>query len=143
MDRLITKEIKDLDVLIGKNITKGNNPKGILNHTQMQILLYLFKHQNEDVCQKDLEIETHLKKASITGTLDSMQDKGIIERKQSEDDKRKNIIVLSKKTLDIKEKIEDRFKEIEISIKKGITEEELNNFFKVVEKIKANLNKEG
>ena len=55
-------------------------PSEHLNHTQIQILVYLIKHKNEEVCQKDLQNETHLKKASITGALDSLEDKAVTIR---------------------------------------------------------------
>lgn len=139
MNRRTTKEIKELDKLIGKSLIKDRNNKKNLNHTQMQIVFYLVKHENEEVCQKDLEIETHLKKASITGTLDSMEDKGIIIRKQSEDDKRKNIIVLSDIAKKEKIAIEDRIKEIENRINKNISKEELNSFFNIIDKMKKNM----
>ena len=141
MEKLITKEIRDIDRIIGKTLTNNNKLKGNLNHTQLQILFYLLRHSDQEVCQKDLEIETHLKKASITGTLDSLQDKGIIERKQSEDDKRKNMIVLSKKALEEKENFETKIRQIEEEIKTNISKDELNDFFKVIDKIKMNLKK--
>ena len=139
MERHLTKEIKDLDVLIAKALKNGNKNKEVLNHTQLQILFYLNKHFNEEVCQKDLEIKTHLKKASITGALDSLQDKGIIERKTSIEDKRKNIIVLSEKALKEKDKIKMRFEEIENELKKNISQKELNEFYSIINKMKANL----
>lgn len=142
MERSILKYIKDMHILIGEKITYENDPKAYFNHTQIQILLYLIKHKNEEVCQKDLEIETHLKKASITGTLDSLQDKGIIIRKQSEDDKRKNIILLSDKALKLKDNISEKYKEIESKIRENITEEELNQFYSVFDKMERNLRKE-
>lgn len=143
MDKSLVKEIRDIDILIGKTLTKSDMPKESLNHTQMQIVFYLLRHMNEEVCQKDLEIETHLKKASITGSLDSLQDKGIILRKESEDDKRKNIIVLSEKALNIKDNIEKKFQEIETQIRNNIDDQELESFFKTIDKIKNNLDKKG
>lgn len=141
MERYITKEIRDVGILIGKAIEKShdNDIEEHLNHTQIQILIYLVKHRNEEVCQKDLEAETHLKKASITGTLDSLEDKGMIIRKQSDEDKRKNIIVLSEKATNIKKEIIETFKSVNKRTKQNITEEELNQFYNVIDKIKKNL----
>lgn len=143
MEQSLVREIRDLDIMIGKSFSKSDMPKESLNHTQIQIVFYLLRHMNEDVCQKDLEIETHLKKASITGTLDSLEDKGLILRKASQDDKRKNIIVLSERAINIKDNLEKKFQELEEQIKNNIDEDELANFFKTAEKIKNNLNKKG
>lgn len=139
MERSVIKDIREIEMIIGDYITKSQKYEKYINHTQMQIILYLIRHEGEDVCQKDLEIETHLKKASITGTLDSMEDKGIILRKQSEEDKRKNLIYLSEKTLNEKERIKKRIYEIEEKINNNISEEELNQFYSVIDKMKANL----
>lgn len=139
MERRVTKEIKNLDKLIGETLIDNKEYAININHTQIQIIFYLIKHKDEDVCQKDLEIETHLKKASITGTLDSMEDKGFIIRKQSEEDKRKNNIILSDKILKEQEKLKNRINEIETRINKNISEDELNQFFTIIDKIKANL----
>lgn len=139
MERYITKEIKDVDMLIGKIIAKTHDVNDYLNHTQIQILLYLVKHADEETCQKDLEAETHLKKASITGTLDSLEDKGMIIRKQSDDDKRKNVIILSEKALKIKDDLQEIFKSVNKRIKQNISDEELDQFYRVIDKIKNNL----
>lgn len=139
MERSVIKDIREIEMIIGDYIIKSQKYEKYINHTQMQIVLYLIRHEGEDICQKDLEIETHLKKASITGTLDSMEDKGIIIRKQSDEDKRKNLIFLSEKTLNEKERIKKRINEIEEKINNNITEEELNQFYSVIDKMKANL----
>lgn len=139
MERYIIKEIKDVNILIGKTIAKSHDIKEYLNHTQIQILMYLVKHSDEEICQKDLEAETHLKKASITGTLDSLEEKGMIVRKQSKDDKRKNVIVLSEKASNTKNEILEIFKSVNKQIKQNITDEELNQFYNVIDKIKNNL----
>lgn len=139
MEKSIIKDIKELDISIGKTlIEKAKKDLGI-NQTQMVILMYLVKHKNENVCQKDLEIETHLKKASITGTLDSLEDKGIIVRKQDDEDKRKNIILLSEKTLEIKDDVSKKYREIETNLRKNITDEELEVFFRVIDKMNKNM----
>lgn len=139
MEKTLTKEIKDLEILIGKRVLKDNPIKVKLNHTQFRILIYLMRNQDKDICQKDLEIETHLKKASITGTLDSLEDKGLICRKVSPDDKRKNVIVLTDEILLAKDTIENRFRELEKQLLNNISEEELEQFYKTIEKLKENL----
>lgn len=139
MDTYLVKEIRDLAYLIGKDLTKNYNPSDHLNNTQIQILLYLVHHIDEEVCQKDLEAETHLKKASITGTLDSLEDKGMIVRKQSEEDKRKNVIVLSDKAAKLKNELTKDYLDTDKKIKRNISDEELKQFYSIIEKIKLNL----
>lgn len=138
MDQKVINEIKKLNQLICKNITVWEH-KSHLNPTQMQIVMYLIKHIDEEACQKDLEIETNLKKASITGTLDSMEEKGVIIRKQSESDKRKNIITLSERVIKEKNKVEERASQIEKRLQENITDKEMQDFLVVVKKMTANM----
>ena len=141
MERHLLKDIREIDSLISQYIREDNIFVNHLNHTQIQILLYLIRHSEEEVCQKDLEIETRLKKASITGTLDSLEEKGVIHRIQSDDDKRKNIIVLSESTKEAKDRITSKIKELDETMRKDISDEDLNIFFDVIYKMKKNLEK--
>ena len=116
-------------------------PKKSLNHTQMRIVGYLFDHEN--VCQKDLEEEIHLKKASITGALDSLEDKGLVIRNVCEDDGRKKILTLSDKAYQIRNKIDVVMVQTQDALVKDISQDDLDTFLKVAEKMIDNLEKEG
>lgn len=135
----LVREIRSLHCDIDKKITKNFDPRNYVNPTQFQILLYLLNNMDEEICQKDIEAETHLKKASITGTLDSLEQKGAIERIQDKNDKRKNLIVLSENALKYKDKLMERIKAVEKQATKDINEEELQQFYETVRKIKNNL----
>lgn len=139
MEYQLVKEIRDINCIINKEITKYSNPYKYINPTQIQIMLYLLRHMDEEICQKDIEAETHLKKASVTGTLDSLEEKGAIKRIQDETDKRKNLIVLTKRALEYKDKLINKTLEVEENALKGISEKELKQFFSTIEKIKGNL----
>lgn len=141
MEHRLTREIRDVDKLLSKEILGGNYHHYGLNKTQIQIIFYLLEHSDVEVCQKDLEDETHLKKASITGTLDSLEEKGIIIRTQSEIDKRKNVVALSELAVIERQKLRERITSIEENIQKGISEEEIETFHNVLEKIKENIKK--
>ena len=143
MERSVIKEIRDIDKLIGKYISDGHDPRRIMNLTQFQIIHYLLKHADEDVCQRDLEIETNLKKASITGAIDSLVEKGMVKRVQSEEDRRVNYIRLTKQMLEYKQNFENRIAELNENIIKDIDSKELESFYHVLEKIKENIRKEG
>lgn len=142
MQKIVTKEIKCLHCRI-KRIIDRNMPKNIhLNVTQMQIMTYLFKHEKEETCQKDLESETHLKKASITGAIDTLEEMGLVERVQAKEDKRRNIIKFTPYAKKEKQGIVSVYDLLNKVIVKGITQEEIESFFNVIEKMKNNLEKE-
>ena len=140
MKKAITKELRQLNNRINKIVT-NKWPKDLakFNMTQLQIIFYLIKHENEEVCQKDLESETHLKKASITGTLDSLEEKGIIYRSQSNEDKRRNCILLTKEAQNKKQVMRELFEYLNTVLAKDISEKELNDFYNVMEKMNKNI----
>lgn len=140
MEQNVVKAMKKLNHLSREYINKNLDPAKILNSTQLQIVNYLIKH--EEVIQKDLEIETQLKKSSITGCIDSLEKRGIVQRVQSKDDKRKNYIVLTPFALEKKEMLEERVKKLDAIVRKDIEEDELKTFVKVLNKMLDNLVKE-
>ena len=142
MERSVIKEIKDIDRMIGKYVADGNDPRRILNLTQFQIIDYLLKHHNEDVCQKDLEIETNLKKASITGAIDSLAEKGMVKRVQSQEDRRVNYIRLTEQMLEYRQNFENRIAELNDHIIMDIDPKELESFYRVLDRMKENIRKE-
>ena len=143
MERSVIKEIKDIDKLIRQYVSDGHDPRSVFNLTQFQIVHYLLKHPGENVCQKDLEIETHLKKASITGAIDSLSEKGMVRRVQSEEDRRMNYIHLTEQMLEYKQNFENRINQLNDDITRDIDEKELDTFYHVLDRIKENIRKEG
>ncbi len=131
--------IRKLNKNIKNSFLNGKEPEVKINYTQFQIVAYLFKHGDEEVCQKDLEIETHLNKASIAATIDSLEDKGVVDRVQSQVDKRKNVIVLTevarRKHLEFKQKMD----ELEKQVLTGIDKKDLDIFYEVIDKMNENL----
>ena len=142
MTRILTKDLKTLNCKIMK-IINTKMPEDIhVNATQMQIVTYLFRHEGEEVCQKDLEAETHLKKASITGALDSLEEEGIIVRKQSIDDKRRNIIEVTSKAEKHKQHIVSAYTKINKLLIKGLTDEDIENLYRIIDRMSSNLDRE-
>lgn len=137
MEQNVVKAMKKLNHLSNEYINRNLDPAKVLNSTQLQIVNYLIKH--EEVIQKDLEIETQLKKSSITGCIDSLEKKGIVQRIQSKDDKRKNFIVLTPFALEKKEMLEERVKKLDAIVRKDIEEDELKTFARVLNKMLNNL----
>lgn len=139
MVKMISKEISCLDHMIKSYAEKDNDFKKLFNITQFHVLMYLQKHIDEDICQKDLEAETNLKKASITGVIDSLVEKGFVQRVEAKDDRRKNYIKLTQKATDLKMQIKNNVDELNKIITKDVSKEEIETFLKVLEKFKANL----
>lgn len=137
MEDVLLKGLRKLNRHIYESICVDYDPRKKLNFTQMQIIKYLKK--NTDVCQKDLEEETKLNKASISGALDSLQKLNIIERKQSNIDKRKNIIVLTSEVDEMFMELDSRLAKVKKTMCKDISEKELEKFQKTLNKMLENI----
>ena len=139
MERSITKDIDYLDHLIKKYMSKGNEPQKLYNYTQFQVIRYLFRHENENVCQKDLEAETGLKKASMTGCLDGLEERGMIRRETAQDDRRRNYIRLTDNMKQHEKMIEERGSKLDSLMTKNISENDLEIFSRVIDRITGNI----
>lgn len=71
--------------------------------------------------------------------LKLMETHGLIEKEAVPYDARLKKIVLTDKAIEIHKQIEHNINELEETLSRGITPEEQEIFFKVIEKIKANL----
>lgn len=108
--------------------------------TQMIIMNYILNHQNEDIYQKDLEEALHLRRATVSGVLQTMEKHELIERALCDNDVRCKKIILkekAKKMFDVK-KME--FFKLEEVIKKGLSDEEIEIFCHIIESMQNNIN---
>lgn len=133
----IGRKFRQIDTYINTYLNSDENSVTNLNPTHLQILRYVNRHEN--VIQKDLEEDTKLKKSSITGSLDALEKKGLIKRVQGKDDRRKNYIVLTKKAYRYQDEIVKKFARLDEIVAKGISEKELRQLEKTMDKIIENL----
>lgn len=141
MDRKVIRSIRNINNEIKNAFDDGNMFHRNINFTQFQIIMYLHNHPNEEVCQKDLELETKINKASVTTSLDSLEDKDIIKRNKSHTDKRRNIISLTDKAWNIHKEMERKSDELEKQAVRDIDRNDLEKFFDVMDKITENLSR--
>lgn len=141
MEKILLK-IKTLHKLVMRDFLETNEDLRNIKHptpTQIQIMYYLINHQNEKVYQKDLEKVLNLKRATISGVLKTMEKNNLIERNTSEEDTRVKQIILNKKTKKIYEESRKKFLALEHTITKDLSQEEINQFLSVIDKMINNL----
>ena len=107
--------------------------------TQIQIIEYLVRHMNDEVYQRDLENVFSLKRATISGVLQTMEKNGLISRVEDETDTRKKKILLQEKTKEIFLQGKAKIEEIEQILLQNISKEELENFWKTLNQMKKNM----
>lgn len=107
----------------------------------LAIAKYLSENRNKDIFQKDIEDAFCIRRSTVTAILNLMEKNGIIKRESVDYDARLKKITLTKKALDIRNKVIDRMVDMQDEMLYGITNEELENFCKVLDKIKNNIKK--
>lgn len=141
----ILYKVKVLEKLIIKDfITNSSSDKCLVKRptpTQMQIIEYILKHDGGDVYQRDLEKVLNLKRATVSGVLQTMEKNGLIKREIASDDTRVKKVILNNKTKMIFDKNKRRFYEIESIIVKDIAKDDLEIFSKVIDKMIENMKK--
>lgn len=110
--------------------------------TQMQIMEYILFKSQEEVFQKDLENILNLRRATVSGVLQTMERNGLIERVTSSSDARVKQIILNPKAKKLFEEREKEMEMIEEIVIRGIPKEELEVFSNVLDKMKNNIKKE-
>lgn len=111
--------------------------------TQIQIMEYLIKHQNEKVYQKDLEQVLNLKRATISGVLNTMEKNKFIKRIKSKTDTRVNKITLNEQTKKIYEENKKNFKKVQKKLTHNLSNEEIKCINNILDKMINNIKKEG
>ena len=110
--------------------------------TQIQIVNYILKHDEENIYQKDIEKSLNLSRATLSGVLNTMEKHGMIKRVVNTTDLRSKKIVLNEETKNIFEKSRQRLSEAEKILIENVNKKELETFLSVLNKMKENINKQ-
>ena len=130
MKRLVEKKNRAREETYGMSMTDG------------WILRYLNEHDGEEVLQKNIETDLHIKKSALTQQLNEMEAHGLIRRSISEHDSRYKCISRTDKALEIHQQIMDEIEEHEKLMRKGIDEEDLAVFSRVLDHMIQNISEE-
>ena len=112
------------------------------NVTAVQCSFIEFINRNRkegNVYAKDIESRFNMRRATVAEILSLMEKNGLIERKSMSEDARLKEITLTKKSTEIINSVETEVKKVEQDLKKDLTEEELQNFMNILEKMSKNL----
>ena len=111
-----------------------------LTSIQALVLHYLLtESEKRDIFPKDLEEFLQIKASSVTSLLHNLERNGYLRRESLADDGRYKKLVLTEKTLAIREEIFRRIDEYMKSMFVGITEQDLQVFEKVILQMTGNI----
>ena len=139
-EKTILFNIKKINNKVFKIMAKDAHDKNIpiMSSTQIQIVNYLLSHDKK-AYQKDIEKDLNMSRATISGVLKTMEKNQIINSTTSKEDSRTKEISLTEISKERHLLSKKKIEELEQVIKKDITEEELNVFMDVINKIENNL----
>ena len=101
-------------------------------------MLLHFISEHEDLTQQDLANHFQRDKSIVLRHINTLIEKRYVVRLQDQNDKRKKLLILTKKGYDAMSYSKKIAQEVSDELLKGITEEEYAHFKNVIEKIKAN-----
>ncbi len=129
--------IKSLDKSIVKCILNSNIP--LIQPTQMEIIAYILENKNKKVYQKDLEKVLHLSRATVSSVLITMEKNNLIKRITDSNDLRSKQVILNSDAKNMFSKAKEKIMEINNTLTKGLSREEVNLFLNVIDKMRDNI----
>lgn len=118
---------------------KKSAKEGCCTNTHGWVIGYLYDNRNKNVYQKDIEKQFGVRRPTMTEILKLMEKNGFVKRVRDEKDARLKRIELTDLALKIHENHEKDIESFENRIRKGVSDEELDCFFRVMDKISANV----
>lgn len=141
MRRNLGYEIKTLARMMKQFIDGTEFMRTNEQMTGMQgwVLGYFTHHEGKDIYQKDLEAEFRVRRSTMTQLLNTMESGGLIERVESEKDRRLKKIVPTPLARDYMRRSEEAINLAESQLTKGFTKQEIDTFYSFIERCKYNL----
>lgn len=102
-------------------------------------VLHFILAQSEDVFQRDVEQEFNMRPPSATELLNQMAKNGLIRRESTAQDARLKKIIVTEKAAALVGQVFPDLEELERDLIKGISPENLEVFFQVIEQMSKNL----
>lgn len=139
--KLIGTEAKALSNLIHRKFeqSKTKSTTNNLSGLQSWIIGYLYENSAKDIFQRDIEVAFSVRPSTAARTLKLMEDHDLITRESVENDARLKKLRLTQTAIVINETIIKDIDKLESQLIQGITKEELETFFHIIDKMKSNI----
>ncbi|MCI9077019.1 MAG: MarR family transcriptional regulator [Dorea sp.] len=133
--------IHKMDKMLSRNIAAQMRAAGMDEITLMHgwIIRYLYEKREEEIFQKDIEKFFSIGRSTVTNIIQLMERNGYIARESVPGDARLKKVKLTDKGIINHEMVEAFITRLDRELIRGITEEELNTFYTVMDKIRGNL----
>lgn len=108
-----------------------------LTLAEATIISFLHNNPGKDTAADIVEFR-RMQKSNVSAAVESLYQRGLLDRSQDQEDRRKIHLTLTASASPIVKTIDGLIKEFRGELFCGITEEELNTFFDINKKIKDN-----
>ena len=108
-----------------------------VTHVQARVLFYLewMEEEKKDVYQKNIEEFLAVSKSTASELISNLENNGYISRVKEENDGRLRKIILLEKGYETNKVIGKTIQDFEKKLQSKLTEDELENFFRIVDKL--------
>ncbi len=138
------KDIRPLGITLGA--LKGVFPRLVsihlknrgIEHSFEQVILLLVVNRcgRKDIVQQDIAELLGKDKSVVLRMIDQLEKKNILERTTDPNDRRRNIITITKEGYHLIDVFQEIEQQIAIELLDGLSNEELQAFYKVIDHIK-------
>lgn len=139
-ERIAMRSIKRLSNGISREMCAAFG-SGMFSGAQGRTLHFLLAHTKIDIFQKDIEEEFGLRPSTATALLKELEQRGLIRKEPVPYDARKKKIVVTEEALQYKDCVLKGLEELNQKLTAGISDEEMQVFFSVTDKMLKNLAK--
>lgn len=139
-ERIAMRSIKRLSNGISREMCAAFG-SGMFSGAQGRTLHFLLAHTKIDIFQKDIEEEFGLRPPTATALLKELEQRGLIRKEPVPYDARKKKIVVTEEALQYKDCVLKGLEELDQKLTAGISDEEMQVFFSVTDKMLKNLAK--
>ena len=139
-ERIAMRSIKRLSNGISREMCAAFG-SGMFSGAQGRTLHFLLAHTKIDIFQKDIEEEFGLKPPTATALLKELEQRGLIRKEPVPYDARKKKIVVTEEALQYKDCVLKGLEELNQKLTAGISDEEMQVFFSVTDRMLKNLAK--
>ena len=133
--------IHRVDKMLSRNMAEQMRAAGMDEITLMHgwIIRYLYEKREEEIFQKDIEKFFSIGRSTVTNIIQLMEKNGYIARESVPGDARLKKVKLTEKGIVNHEMVKAFITRLDRSLIRGISEEELDTFYTVMNKIRGNL----
>ncbi len=133
------KETMNILIRINRKLFTANDNREEFSIGRGQINILKAIIDNKNINQDQLATQLYLDKTTIAKAVKRLESKGLIIRKKSKTDRRKNELIATEKAILVNEKMSDQINEHSKDLFEGIDDVELEAFKNTLRKLETNL----